>query len=323
MRGLKRLGLLAVTLLLAAGFAGTRAGAKRLSEQADPPGGRIHAGLGGRHHRARARQPHGPDSRAAGRGREQARRRLEPGRRIRRSRAEGRLHAVPAGVRQHRQRGDQPQPAVRHRQGLCADRAGQRGGGDPGGASVARRQQRAGIDRAREIQARRTELRVHRDRQRAAFLRRAVHAAHRDQACARALSGQPAGGDRSARRPRPGDVLARHGRDLAGPGRQAEGAGVGRQQARRHPARCADHDRIRHAGFRHRDLVRPDGAGGHAARGDRQAFARGARGGEVERGGGGVAPAGRRSARRRPRRARAPASGPNSSAGAMSRPRPG
>ncbi len=46
---------------------------------------------------------------------------------------------------------------------------------------------------------------------------------------------------------RPGDVLARHGRDLAGSGRQAEGAGVDRQQARRRPARPADHDRIRHA----------------------------------------------------------------------------
>ena len=89
---------------------------------------------------------------------------------------------------------------------------------------------------------------------------------HRHQARARALSGQPAGGDRSARRPRPGDVLAGHGRDLAGPGRQAQGAGVGRQQARRHPARRADHDRGRHAGLRHRDLVRPDGARGHAAR---------------------------------------------------------
>ena len=77
-------------------------------------------------------------------------------------------------------------------------------------------QQRAGTDRAGEIQARRTELCLHRDRQRAASLRRAVHAAHRDQARARALSGQPAGGDRPACRPRPGHVLAGHGRDLAG-----------------------------------------------------------------------------------------------------------
>ncbi len=135
MRGLKRLGLMVAALLLAAGLAAQCA--ERLSEQADPLDRRVHAGLGGRHHCARARQPHGPDPRAADRGREQARRGLEPRRRVRRPRAEGRLHAVPARLRQHRQCCDQPQSAVRHRQGLRADRAGQRGGGDPGGASLA------------------------------------------------------------------------------------------------------------------------------------------------------------------------------------------
>ncbi len=53
------------------------------------------------------------------------------------------------------------------------------------------------------------------------------------------------------------------------------------------------------ARFRHLDLVRPDGARRHAARGDRQARGRGARGALGERGGGGLAPAGHRSAQRR------------------------
>ncbi len=62
----------------------------------------------------------------------------------------------------------------------------------------------------------------------------------------------------------------------AGRGRHAQGAGVGGVETAGHPAERADHGGSRHAGFRHLDLVRPDGAGRHAAPGDRQARGRGA-----------------------------------------------
>ena len=192
---------------------------------------------------------------------------LEPRRRVCRPRAEGRLHAVPAGLGQHRQRGDQSQAAVRHHQGFRADRAGQHGGGDPGGASVARRQQREGADRAGEVQAGRAELRVDRRRQRAAFFRRAVHAAApAPSSCTCPIQGSPqAATDLLAGRVQIMFSPATAVISLVKAGKLKVLASAG-SQAPRHPARRADDDRIRHAGFRHGDLVRPDGAGRHAAR---------------------------------------------------------
>src|SRR6185436_13137948 len=95
------------------------------------------------------------------------------------------------------------------------------------------------------------------------------------------------------------DVLARLRGGLPGRGRLAQGAGVGGVETAGHPAERADHGGSRPARFRHLDLVRPDGAGRHAAPGDRQARGRGGRGPQVERRGGGLAPARHRSARRR------------------------
>ena len=209
--------------------------------------------------------------------------------------AEGRLHAVPLGLGQRQQRGDGVEPVVRYRQGLRAGRPDQRGRGDPGGASIGRREQREGADRARQVEARRTHLCLDRHRQRAAHVRRAVHAEHRRPSSCTCPTREPAGGDRPARRPRPGDVLAGDRRDLAGEVRPAQGAGELDRQARVGPAGGADHDRGRHAGLRHLDLVRAVGARGHAARGDREAVACGAGGAEIARGDRGLGSAGRRS----------------------------
>ena len=95
--------------------------------------------------------------------------------------------------------------------------------------------------------------------------------AHRHPARARALPGQPAGGDRPARRPRARDVLARLDRDVACRGREAARARLGGGAAAGDRELPADHGGGRPARLRHQHLVRPDGAGRHAARGRRQA----------------------------------------------------
>ena len=105
-----------------------------LSERADPPHQRLPRRQHRRHFRARGRRQDGPDPRPAGRGREPARRGVEHRRRPGRARAEGRLHAVRLLRRQHDQRGDEPQPELRHHEGLHPDHAdhldADRAGGD-------------------------------------------------------------------------------------------------------------------------------------------------------------------------------------------------
>ena len=80
-------------------------------------------------------------------------------------------------------------PNLRHRQGFRAGRAHQHGGRDPGRAPFDRGQDRAGADRARQIQARGNPLCLHRRRHGPASLRRAPVDARRPQARARALPG--------------------------------------------------------------------------------------------------------------------------------------
>ena len=248
------------TLLAAAG-----SGAKRLSIAAGAPRARLPAGLGGRHFRARARQRHGQNPRPAIRGREQARRRIEPRRGIRLPGRQGRLHFVPRLVRQHHQSGDLD-PVVRHGQGFCTDRAGRYRRRRAGGASFDQGSQRAGADRAGEVEARRGALCLDRRRRRAASRRGIVFAARRREARARALSGQPAGGDRSRRRPHHDDVFAGLRGARPDRSRQPDRARFGRQQTPERAAQPADHGGSRHAGFRHQHLVRPDGARRHAGR---------------------------------------------------------
>ena len=191
---------------------------------------------------------------------------LQSGGRICRARAEGRLHALPRIVRQHHQCGHQSQSFVRPRQGFRADRARDHGRRHPRGSSLDRREQRAGADRARQIEAGRSVLRVDRGRHGPASLRRTVRHARWRQARARALSGQPASSDRSARRAHLDDVLARLRGGLASRNRQAQGARLRRRQTPLHRPQPADHGRSRYARLRYQHLVRPDGAGGNAAR---------------------------------------------------------
>ena len=175
---------IALALALAAQLVAPCARRRGLPGAAGPHHRRLHPGVVGRHHRARAGPAHGPDSRPAIRGREQAGRRLQPGGRIRRARAEGRLHAVPRIVRQHHQCGHQSQSFLRHGQGLCADRARHHGRRHPRGAPFDRREQRAGADRARQIEAGRSVLRLDRGRHGPASLRRTVrHAQPASSSC--------------------------------------------------------------------------------------------------------------------------------------------
>ena len=79
------------------------------------------------------------------------------------------------------------------------------------------------------------------------------------------------------------DVLADLRRHRPGRSRQAQGAGLGHQQASRHRAGRADHGGGRDARLRHQHLVRPGGAGGHATRDRRQARPRGRRSAKIRR----------------------------------------
>ena len=142
-------------------------------------------------------------------------------------------------------------------------------------------------DRAGEVEARRAALCLNRRRHCAASCRRAVRAARRHQARARPLSGQPAGGDRSHRRPGQHDVLAGLGRGRADRSRQASMRSRPRRTSA--PASCptADHGGGRHARLRHHHLVRPVApAGTPGAIIDKLAKARGG-----DRGAGGADPA--------------------------------
>ena len=111
---------------------------------------------------------------------------------------------------------------------LVGDRAG-----GAGGASSTGVEQRAGADRAGQGEARPVELCLVRRRHHAASGRRAAQRARRHQARACALPGQLAGGDRSAGRPHPDHVLGGLGGAAAHQGRHAQGAGLGRAEARR------------------------------------------------------------------------------------------
>ena len=101
----------------------------------------------------------------------------------------------------------------------------------PRGSPRDRGEQRAGADRAREVEAGRSVLRLDRGRHRPASLRRALRHAQRNQARARSLPGQPASGDRSPCRPHLDDVLAGIRRGLASRNRQAQGARLGRRRS--------------------------------------------------------------------------------------------
>ena len=140
---------------------------------------------------------------------------------------------VPWDGRKCGQRGGLLQPVVQFRQGFCADRADRDRAGRAGRASLAWGQQRAGADRACEIEARPVELCVVRRRHHAASGRRAAQRARRHQARARALSGQLAGDHRPAGRAHADHVLAGLGGPAAHQGGHAQGAGLGRAQARR------------------------------------------------------------------------------------------
>ena len=195
--------------------------------------------------------------------------------------AEGRLHAVARHVGQRHQPGAHPQPRLRHDEGFRADRARLRGAGDPGRASLDRRQERQGADRARQGQARRPALCLDRRRAPRRNARgRVVRHPCRRQDGAHTLSGEPAGRDRPDRRPHRRDLLARPDCDRAGRGRQAHGARDRGCHAGERGARPAHHGGSRHAGFRHQHLVRPDGAGRLAAGDRRQARPHGAGGDE-------------------------------------------
>ena len=181
------------------GRAGSAAGpgAERLSQSSGATDRRLPCGLVGGHHRAGAGAAHGPDSRPAIRDREQAGCGLESRRRIRRARSEGRLHAV------HRHR--QPTSPTPRSIPTCrstSPRISRRSRSSTTAAvilvvpPVDGGEQRAGTDRARQVEARRDPLRLDRRRYRAASVGRASEHARRRQARARALPGL-------ARKPRP------------------------------------------------------------------------------------------------------------------------
>ena len=109
--------------------------------------------------------------RPAIRHRNEAGRGLEPRRRGGGTRPEGRLHAVHRIVGQRHQCCHQSQPGVRHRQGLCPDRAHQHDRRHPGRAPFHRRQQPGGVDRARQIEAGGGSLRFDWRWYRAAYVR--------------------------------------------------------------------------------------------------------------------------------------------------------
>ncbi len=129
-----------------------RAGAG-FSQPADPRDRRVRPGLGRRHHGPRGRGPHEPDPRPADRGREQDRRRLEPGSRGGRARPQGRLHPVDGDHLAADQRGGGAEPDVRLRQGLRSDRARVHHRESAGGPPVDRGEERQGTDRARQGEA--------------------------------------------------------------------------------------------------------------------------------------------------------------------------
>ena len=138
----------------------------------------------------------------------------------------------------------------------------------PGGASLDRRERCQGADRARQVEARRVELRLDRRRHRAASVRRA---ARRSAPASRSSTCRT----RAARRRRPICWPAASSMMFSPASAVVAQAKEGKlkvlatahRQAARHPARPADHGGGRHAGLRDRDLVRPGGAGRHAAAG--------------------------------------------------------
>ena len=143
----------------------------------------------------------------------------QPRRRVRRARAEGRLHAVDGHGRQHHQRHDL-EAQLRLRQGLRAGRAGLHGAEHPGGASLDRLPHRRRPGGGGEAPG--DDVRLVRRRQRAARLWRAAQHRRRHQAHPCALPRQRAVAHRPAGRADFGDVLAGADGAAAHPGRRAD-----------------------------------------------------------------------------------------------------
>ena len=213
------------------GVACGRCGSRRSAGFSQPPGA-DHRGLRAvvldRHHRALDGEPVEHSARPAVRGGEPAGGCVRHRRRSGRALAEGRPHAAGRRYGEPDHRTDQSAAGLRHPARLHAGDRRRRTADDPDGAPFRRRQQRAGADRAGEVEARRTALWLDRRRRQSASADRTVLGADRHQDDARALSGQPAGHHRPARRPHPPDAVAGRGGAAAHRLRRAQGAGVDR-----------------------------------------------------------------------------------------------
>ena len=229
---------------------------------------------------AAAVENHGP----AVHRREQARRRQHGGGGPGRARPERRLHAVHGDGRECHQRGDAAQSQFRFRQGLCPCCLHHIVAEYFGGASLDRRQQCQGVDRAVEGKARTGVLRFVRRRHLAASVGRIVQhdGRHQDGACA--VFRQRAGGHRSARGPHPGDVFSGLDRAAICGSGTAQSAGVFGTDARVGGSRSADRGRGRAARIRHQRLVRRRGPDRYFARDHRKTLCRDRRCVEKRRG---------------------------------------
>ena len=260
-----------------------------LSRQVHPPDRALAADRHGGHPRARAR----PETRrepGAARGDRQ------PGGSERHHRLGGRRQVgagrLYAARRQHHrpchQRHAAGEDAVRQPARLRAHQPAGLGARRHCQPAVAAGEEHPRADRAREGEARAADLRLVRRRQQRASRRRAVQDHGGRRPAARSLQGRPAGDRRPARRAgvhlHPGAALG----GAAGQGGPPAPAGGHERAPLLGDAGHADDRGIRAARFRSEQLVRPDGARGHAAR-DRGAPERGDREGAAGAGGAGTA----------------------------------
>src|SRR5688500_2108064 len=238
--------------------------------------------------RRQAAGKHGPDVR----DREPPRRRLDRRHRRGRQVRARRLHAAHDVEHAHGERDPHPEKALRPDARFRADQRGELFRPDDGRAAHGAGRQPQGIHRARQIEARRAELRVLGQRYALPHGRRAVQIDGRRGHRARAAQGQRPGARRGPRRPGADDV--RRGADHGGAGarRQGESARHLRRQALAGHARRADAFGGRGAGLRVGHLARPDGAGEDAAPGAGEAQRRSEQAAQFRRGEGQLGQAG-------------------------------
>ncbi len=145
-------------------------------------------------------------------------------------------------------------------QGLCAGRADRRGADRAGGAPVARRQQRQGIDCARQGEAGHALFRIVGQRFDQSSRRR-IATSMTEHRSGTSLTGGCAGDERSGRRPHSHDVRQHPGGAGASEGQDHQRDRGRRRQTRQRPARRAHGRGVRRARLRSLGLVRTGGAG--------------------------------------------------------------